>query len=274
VTLENNVVDESTELVVAQAGQVSVHSFIEDAGAGFEDMGASDVAMPFLSIIQKGSPQVDDANAEKFIAEARPGMILNTLTGQLYDGKAGIEVVVCGYKKLVTEWTPRDSGGGFKGIHAPDSAAVANATLKDGKLRTSDGTIMVDTAYYFLLYFSAAEKAWLEAVASMASTQLKASRRLNSLMRGVKMMAVKDGKPVSFTPPMFSHKYLFKTIAQKNDRGSWHGWDISSIGPIADPTLYQVAKDFHSSVASGKVQAGPPPADNENAHGVGSDIPF
>jgi hypothetical protein len=230
--------------------------------------------MPFLTILQKGSPQVDDTS-KKYVEGAKAGMIYNTLTGELYDGKgAGIHVIPCGYLKQYTEWTPRDEGGGFLGHHAEGSSVVKNSTVDDKGKRWTAGhkTNLVDTAYYFLLV--RVGDAWSQAMLSMSSTQLKASRKWNSLMSGI-VLKNRDGK--TFKPPMFSHVYLMKTIAQENDSGSWYGWEITNAGIVADAEAYGVAREFHKQVASGAVRTGPPPSEETVAGGAGganSDVPF
>ena len=46
---------------------------------------------------------------------------------------------------------------------------------------------------------------------------------------------------------------LLKTQLEENSKGSWHGWEMSRVGPIEDMATYQRAKDFASSIAAGDV---------------------
>ncbi len=274
--------ESTSEALVPVANSITtpadfLDQFAEDAGAGVNDMGASDLAMPFLSILQKSSPQVDDTS-KKYIEGAKAGNIFNTLTGELYDGKGtGIAVIPCGYLKQYTEWTPRDEGGGFLGHHAEGSSIVKNSTVDDKGKRWTAGhkTNLVDTAYYFLLV-KTGDGAWTQAMLSMSSTQLKASRKWNSLMSGI-VLKNREGK--TFKPPMFSHVYLMKTVAQENDQGSWYGWDIVNAGIVSDADAYGVAREFHKQVASGEVRTGPPPSEESSAGAGGSgglndNVPF
>lgn len=262
-------VEETQALATVEAGgELALNDMYEaDAGAGLEDMGSGDVATPFLSVLQKGSPQVDETD-KRYIAGARPGMILNTLTGELYDGKTGIRVIACGYQKLYTEWTPRDSGGGFKGHHHESSATIATSTVDDkGKRHATNGNLLVDTAYYFVL--AVPDSGPFQAMVSMSSTQLKKSRKWNSLMKGI-LLKKKDGR--SFNPPMFSHAYLLKTEPESNDQGSWYGWNITADGMVTDRDLYDIARAFNEQVKSGTVRTGPPPQDGDAA--TTGDVPF
>lgn len=237
-----------------------------DAGAGVDEMSGADLAIPFLSIIQKMSPQVDETTP-KYIEGAKPGMILNTLTNELYDGKVGIPAIACGYQKLYTEWTPRDQGGGFLGHHHEDSLVVKNSKVDEkNKRHTANGNILVDTAYYFV--FAMPKDGMFQAIVSMASTQLKKSRKWNSLMKGI-ILRNKAGK--AFTPPMYSHVYLLQTEPESNDQGSWYGWKITTVKMVDDVDLMQTAKRFNEQVKSGAVRTGPPPSEETASN---PDVPF
>jgi len=85
----------------------------------------------------------------------------------------------------------------------------------------------------------------------MKATQLKVSRKWNSLMMGLKM----QGKNGLFTPPTYSHIYTLKAVQMSNDKGTWFGWDVSLKGPIQDKSVYEVAKNFSERVNKGEVQA-------------------
>ena len=61
----------------------------QDAGAGFDGMTTEDYALPFLRLLTSTSPEVGEVDG------ALPGMILNSVTGELFDGKKGIAVVPC-----------------------------------------------------------------------------------------------------------------------------------------------------------------------------------
>jgi hypothetical protein len=40
-----------------------------------------------------------------------------------------------------------------------------------------------------------------------------------------------------------------------NDKGTWFGWEVSKVGPIADASIYQQAKSFSDSISKGAVKA-------------------
>jgi hypothetical protein len=87
----------------------------------------------------------------------------------------------------------------------------------------------------------------------MKSTQLKVSRKWNSMMMGIKM----QGKNGLFTPPTYSHIYKLSTVQMSNDKGTWFGWDVAKESPVEDKNIYDMAKNFAISVGKGEVEAKP-----------------
>ena len=65
--------------------------FAQDAGIGVTDLGSEDLAIPFLKILQKMSPELDD------IESAKSGDIINTVTKDVIKSKDGVRVVNCAY---------------------------------------------------------------------------------------------------------------------------------------------------------------------------------
>ena len=73
----------------AEIEAFGVADFEADAGAGMENVTADDLQIPFLSILQSNSPQLDESEG-KYIDGAKAGMILNTVTNEIFDGKIGL----------------------------------------------------------------------------------------------------------------------------------------------------------------------------------------
>ena len=106
--------EESKELVIPSYGDV--------AGEGFEEITAEDEVVPFLSVLQSLS-----AICEEEGSEAKAGMLLNSVTNELIDGKQGLVIVPAYIQRLFVEWVPREFGGGFVGFHQIDSEVVEAA---------------------------------------------------------------------------------------------------------------------------------------------------
>jgi hypothetical protein len=78
-----------------------------------------------------------------------------------------------------------------------------------------------------------------------------------------------QGSGAPFTPPRYSHIYHLKTIQEENSKGSWHGWEMSCEGVIADAGLYSRCKSFAESITSGDVVV-----KHTETESVKNDIPF
>jgi hypothetical protein len=223
--------------------------FEEDAAKGLGNIGQQDLALPFLKILGQLSPEVNKRDG-KYVEGAEPGMIYNSVSGDLYDGAKGIDVIPAFYKLEYVEWKDRGEGsGGPVAVH-DSSSDIMSQTKSDAnfKDRLPNGNYVEKTASHFVIITGDSPTT---ALISMKSTQLKISRKWNSMMSGIKL----KGKNGLFTPASFSHIYRLKTTQMSNDKGTWFGWDVSKAGPITDTSLYQQAKTFSDNISKGSVKA-------------------
>jgi hypothetical protein len=219
----------------------------QDAGQGMENMGTEDLALPFLKVLSGNDPVLDDESVD-----ARKGDIYNTVTGIPYRGKDGVRVIPCAYQRRFIQWAPRGSGSGAPtAIYEPgQSRPKTERSPDDNKEYVVDGNgeYIEETHQHFVLLLNA-EGATETALIAMKSTQLKKSRKWNSMMASRSM----TGANGPFTPPRFSHIYHLKTVQEENSKGSWHGWEMSCEGVIEDGSLYSRAKGFAESITAGDV---------------------
>ncbi len=232
-----------------KSAQLPANVFEEDAAKGLGNIGQQDLALPFLKILGQLSPEVNKRDG-KYVEGAEPGMIYNSVSGELYDGAKGINVIPAFYKLEYVEWKDRGEGsGGPVAVHDSSSDIMsqtkADANFKD---RLPNGNYVEKTASHFVIITGDSPTT---ALISMKSTQLKISRKWNSMMSGIKL----KGKNGLFTPASFSHIYRLKTTQMSNDKGTWFGWDVSKVGPITDTSLYQQAKTFSDNISKGSVKA-------------------
>jgi hypothetical protein len=241
--------EKSTAIVLAG-------SFEEDAGGSFAGMNQDDFALPFLRLLTSTSPEVGELDG------ALPGMIYNSVTGELFDGKRGITVVPCAYVRQYIEWAPRGSGSGAP-IHiypaTSDILTKTNRVPGENKDYLDNGNYIETTANHYVLVVGS-DGVPSPALIVMKSTQLKKSRKWNSMMQSVKL----QGKNGLFTPPMYSQMYRLTTQPESNDKGKWYGWEVERIGTIEDQSVYAAAKAFAQSVSSGTVR-GKVEAEGESA---------
>ena len=228
------------------AGPLATNVFEADAGKEITNIKQEDLASPFLKVLGQLSPEVNTREA-KHVEGSQPGMIINTVTNELYDGEKGIEVLPVYYKRQQIEWQDRGESKGAP-VHIYDAGDDIPKTTRDKsfKDRLANGNYLENTVSHFVVLLG---KTPTTALISMKATQLKISRKWNSMMMGIKM----QGKDGLFTPPTYSHIYKLKTVQQSNDKGTWFGWDVSKVGPITDKGIYEIAKGFSTNVAKGAV---------------------
>ena len=88
------------EAAVVKKESTAVANIMDDlyeaAGQGMETIGADDMQIPFLRILQPLSPQLIK-NDPKFIKGASAGDIFNTVTGEFWEADEGVDVLMCAY---------------------------------------------------------------------------------------------------------------------------------------------------------------------------------
>ncbi|HCV03299.1 MAG TPA: hypothetical protein DG048_11680 [Pseudoalteromonas sp.] len=221
--------------------------FEADAGVGL-DMAQEDLALPFIKVLSRQDPTLDNLD------DAKAGDIYNTVTGEVYSGKTGIVVIPCAYQRRFIEWSPRGIGSGAPvNIFTPEQALPqVERSPEDNKdyVVGGNGSYLEETAQHFVLVLGE-DGMPTTALIAMKSTQLKKSRKWNSMVLGRKLIGTNGNV---YTPARFSHQYLLKTVSEENSKGSWHGWEISLDKRVDDHGLYQQAKAFAVSIGAGDVE--------------------
>ena len=239
------------QVVKKEEGALAVNMFEADADKGSQNMTQEDLALPFLKVLGQLSPEVNKRDG-KYVEGAEPGMILNSVTNEVFDGTKGINVLPVYYERKLVEWQDRgDSKGAPVAIHNAESDIMSQTTRdKSYKDRLPNGNYIENTANHFVIVLGDSPST---ALISMKATQLKISRKWNSVMMGIKL----QGKNGLFTPPTYSHIYNLKTVQMSNDKGTWFGWDVAKVGPVEDKSVYDVAKSFAEKVSKGNVEVKP-----------------
>ena len=238
---------------VAKAAKLDLAVLASDSkdASGFGNLDMSrDIAIPYINILQSNSPQLNPQKAE-YVDGAKIGQFYNTVTQEVSDNLKVIPVL---YQLRYVEWKPREQGGGFVESHHADSGILSKTkrdqmTFKDV---LPNGNYIATTAYHYVMV-QGSDGAWSQAVVSMTSTQLKKSRRWNSLMLSQKV----NGPSGSFTPPTYAIIYKLSTVSESNDRGSWFGYQVEREGQLEDAGVYNEAKSFSTAASRGEVEAKP-----------------
>ena len=245
-----------------------------DAGAGLNEMGADDFAIPRIGIIQSLSPQRNLQKPE-FIEGCVEGQIFENVTKQLWKGGDGIVVIPVAYQPTYLEWKPRESGGGLVKNHGKDATLFQSTPANDkGKRITKDGNIIQRYGEYFVMVMNA-DGVPVRAVLSMTGTALKQAKAWNNMINQ-SLVVDAEGKPVldkagaKINAPIFFYSYLLKTVPVINQQGQWFRWDIvkntneaqvpQSVFDLAGglPEIYEAAKSFRDAITSGAVKVADP----------------
>ena len=89
--------NKETSIAKRESAGALATNFEADASAGSQNITQEDLALPFLKVLGQLSPEINKQNA-KFISGAESGMIVNSVTKELYDGKKGIDVIPVHYQ--------------------------------------------------------------------------------------------------------------------------------------------------------------------------------
>lgn len=253
-------------------------AYADYAGAGFENQTSDDYSIPFLQILQALSPQLQENDS------LRQGMILNTVTGEVWDGKKGIAFVPATTQHVYVEWKPRDAGGGFVGIHEVNSDLVNHAkaaSAEYGKYSTPDGNELIETFYVYGIALDDDGNA-SEAVLAFSSTKIKKYKGWMTKAKTIQI-PLPDGRRIP--APLFAHRYRLKTVSDKNNKGQFFNWDAIAFDGenaqqarlLPDDPLFQSAVNIKSMIEQGKARAAyesqAPGSADEEAQGAGGGKP-
>jgi len=228
--------------------------FGADAGQGFEEADKDAFAIPFLSILQSGSPQCKRSDGA-YIKGAEEGMLFNSVTGKIYNGDVGLVVIPCYYNRNFIEWKPRGEGGGIENVHSVAEAEELKPTLKtvtvmdNGKEKQiqvlPSGNTLSDTRNHYVQIVTFGDDI-NPVVIGMSSSQIKVSKKWMTLMQQIKI----NGHEA----PMASQLYKLTTVPKSNSEGSWYVYNFEHIEQVKSAQVYQDCKKFAELIKSGQAK--------------------
>jgi len=230
-----------TEVATTNQFEIAVTNEVPDflrgkeGGRGAENVGADDLVIPRIELIQALSPARNKKDAA-YIEGADEGMLYNNVTRELY-GET-VTVIPVYYSKQYLVWKDRKSGGGgsngFRGAFA--SLAAANAAIAQ---LNEEGLEAIDTAQHFVLVGHAGE--WTEAVISMSKSKMKVSKRWNSLVRMTNMDS-------------FARAYKLSAVTETNARNeSYYNLNVTPLGFVSKE-IYERAEKLYNTISQGGVK--------------------
>ena len=230
-----------------------------DADKYAETLSRDDMAIPFIAILQQLSPQLEETD-EAYIEGAKQGMIVNSVTKDLYDRDIGMPFVPISYSRSFIEWVPRAKGGGIVHEWTIDEGSQilvqrndsGQDIIQEGSPYGTPGNQLNDTHTHVIFAINEAAGTWAPAVMTMASTQIKYSKQLNTGIDGLKTASGKS-------KPRFQQLFRAKTTLRSNDQGKWYVWSFDREGgPEGVQSLdyglelYRSAKLFRDSLEAGE----------------------
>lgn len=254
---------------VAEVPDVSM--FMEDAGDNNFDK--DDLAIPFLKVLQKNSPQVEKRDPA-YVEGAEAGCFFNSATGELWNGEEGLIAIPIAYTPSYTEWKPERKG--FVRDWGADSR-VMEQTHKGGKDGmddiTSSGNVIQRAGLYYLLIWNQKTGDVSRVVFSMSGSQLAVSRKWNTNIAELRITDLKTNK--RFNPAMYYMSYNMTSAYKENEKGSWFIPDIKPYRPTTElapngTEIYLAARAFKQMVIIGSVKVKHEQAEGKSA----DDVPF
>jgi hypothetical protein len=241
----------------------------EFAGEGAQDAGQKDRVTPFLGLIQGLSPQIDKTHA-KYIKGAEIGDLFNTVTGEIFKPEdGGVIVIPVAFQKIWNQWIDRQDGGGFLGSYKDEACTEPLFVPGKGAEGTDKRVQVVETAMHYVLVQDH-DAAWAPAVLSMKVTQLKSSRKWNTLI----LMAQNKYATAKGPAPVFLRVYRATSVGEKNSAGQpFANYVFQAIdgdaqfpeGGFATPALIKMAAEFRKAIMAGTVVVDPTKADDQDA---------
>ena len=240
------------EVAVAQTTAVALNDdfFAGAAGDGLQNVRASDLIIPRLTLLQALSPQVQPKKPE-YIQGASIGDICDVGTQEIFESPLLFLPVY--FIKQYLEWAPRSSGQGLVKIH--NDAAIIDEAVRDekNKLTLDNGNILSETAQFFGLNLSAGGR---RCFLPLTSTQLKKAKRWLTFASSERAVR-SDGS--SYNPPLYFRVYNLSVVDESNAQGDWAGWKIERGVKLSEfaPNWKEIAAEavaFKDSIARGEVR--------------------
>jgi hypothetical protein len=249
---------------------VTLESLESLSGRGLQNVSTDTMATPRIKILMQLSPELEE------IEGAKAGMIYNTVTQDLFKSDEGIKVIPCYFQLQYVEWTDRGQGSSAPvNVYDASSDILLKTKRDDQNKDRLDSGNYIDTCHNHFVLVMDSTGIPSPAVITFKSTQLKHSKRWNTMM---KRQFLKGANGNLFAAPSFANVYKWGTMKESNDKGTWYGWN----GPTKDAVItelpnsaeiLQMAKDFEESCRKGERNVSY--EENETAtQNSSEDIPF
>jgi hypothetical protein len=243
-----------SEVVVAAQTAVGFSTETPDyikpgTGRGSEEVGAKDLVLPRLEIVQALSP-IKDTDPD-----IREGMMFNSATSENLGDT--VYVIPVYYRMEYLIWKDQDEGGGFFGSFATMAEAEQKRAQVISEGEEPDFIEIVDTPVHFCLMVDPAKPDMAQQiVVSMAKTKAKVSRKWNALIQ------IAGGD-------RFSRVYKITTFTDENKKGQKFKNFVVSPAGFPPKHLYEIAEQTYAMFKTQNVRADHESmVDVESGHGT------
>jgi hypothetical protein len=221
-------------------------------GDGLSNVSTKDVMIPRIKLLQKMSPECDNAS----LPEAKAGQIFNSASQSVYDGPTGIRVVPCEYIRTYVEWAPEGTGNKAPvNIHPATSnvMSLAKKSPTDNRFYLDNGNYVEETANHIVLILDDNNNVESRGILTMKSSQLKKSRQWNYMM----MTATMEGGGKTITPPSYAIVYRLSTLQEETNGKKYYGWTVAKEGFVPTKEIFTTGEAFALAFRQGDVLAAP-----------------
>ena len=272
---------------------VQVFDWDDDAGKGLEGFSAQEQLIPFITVLQGLSPQLNP-NKPEYVEGAQMGMLFDTATKEVLGNQ--LKIVPVWRDHQYTEWVPRNDvtypdgrvirgnsgGNGFRGIHgtlpsSPAGRALSEAVTKYGQsaqfrpipfknVETGEDTVLIDQWNLGVIYGYpdlTAETA-SRAMIAFTSTKIKAYKEFGTILSKIRYPSTR--RPgVMLEPPLWAHVWILGVVSQSNNKGEFYNFTLRLNKGPKDPNhfaainstdpVYIYASEFYDQWAAGQIKA-------------------
>ena len=235
--------------------------FGQDAGVGV-NMEMDDLKIPFLKLLQALSPAVQEGT-DSYVEGARPGMLMNSASEELFDGAEGINLVLAFRRKSFVEWRP--NRGGFAGDHDPRSKVVLDAKANAAKayeLFTEEGNSLEETKSLYAIQLNEEGTPVGYLVIPFTGSKMNAWRNYFTKLDSARIPGT--DKKVTDVAPLFAMGVKLVSKGEVNKKGEpYKNFELKPAkGNVVDSVIldqsspaYVQAKALHEAIDQGRAKA-------------------
>ena len=135
-------------------------------------------------------------------------------------------------------------------VYPSDSDIMSKTTRgDDGKDRLPNGNYIEETASHYVMVVEE------ENFNSFSNNEIYSKEKVQEVEFYDDVSKTEEKKmDKDFKPAPFTQQYNMKTVLEKNNLGSWYGWEIEHLGTVQSQEVMKSAFDFYETCKKGAVR--------------------